>query len=60
MFTTKKIYWQRKEALKSAPLSSDENLLKIWNLSGVAKKPATYVMSLWLGMMVVCNAFPEK
>ena len=41
-------------------LSSDENQLKIRNLSGVAKKPATNVMSLWPGMMVACNAFPEK
>ena len=41
-------------------LSSDENQLKIRNLSGVAKKPATYVKSLWPGMMVACNAFPEK
>ena len=60
MFNLSRINWQRKEALKSALLSSDENLLKIWNLSGVAKKPETYVMSLWLGMMVACNAFPEK
>ena len=41
-------------------ISSDENQLKIQNLSGAAKKPATNVMSLWFGMMVACNAFPEK
>ena len=57
----RRIIWQRKEALKSALLlSSDENQLKIRNLSDAAKKPATNVMSLWPWMMVACNAFPEK
>ena len=45
---------------KALHLSSDENQLKIQNLSGVAKKLATYVMSLWPGMMVACNVFHEK
>ena len=45
---------------KCSTLSSDENQIKILNLSVVAMKPATHVMSLWLGMMVACNAFSEK
>ena len=33
--------------------SSDENQLKVLNLSDAVKKPATYLMLLWPGMMVV-------
>ena len=32
--------------------SSDENQLNVRNLSDAVKKPATYLMSLWPGMMV--------
>ena len=39
---------------------SDENRLDIKNLSDAVKKPGTYAMSLWLGMMAECNTFPEK
>ena len=39
---------------------SDENQQNIQNLSGAVEKPATNVMSLWSGMIVSCNALPEK
>ena len=41
-------------------LSSDENRLNVQNLSDAVKEPVTYAMSLWPGMMVLCNNFPEK
>ena len=53
-------HWQRKEALKSAPVSSDENQTKILNLSGAVDKPVTFVMSLLPGMIVGCKTLAEK
>ena len=54
--------WQRKEVLKNAPLkSSDQIQPEVQNLSSVAaKKPATFVTSLYPGMIVACSAFAEK
>ena len=48
------------EALKSAPVSSDENQTKILNLSGAVDKPVTFVMSLLPGMIVGCKTLAEK
>ena len=48
--------------LKNAPLkSSDQIQPEVQNLSSVAaKKPATFVTSLYPGMIVACSAFAEK
>ena len=37
--------------------SSDENQLNVRNLSDAVKKPATYLMSLWPGMMVAFTLY---
>ena len=36
------------------------NHLKVQNLSAAAKRPTTFVMSLWPGRIVACSAFAEK
>ena len=37
--------------------SSDENQLNVRNLSDAVKRPATYLMSLWPGMMVAFTLY---
>ena len=52
--------WQGKEALKSVPVNSDENLIYIQNPLVAVMKPVTFLMSLLPGRMASCNTLIEK
>ena len=52
--------WQGKEALKSAPAISDENQIRVPNLSEAVMKPVTSMMSLLSEAMAMFNALTEK